>query len=174
MCCLVDTFRLSPLCQIIMVGLYSLCFFIQCESISPFVPPQSNPQSLYMQEALNQLLPSHTYGVVSGGDPAHITSLTHKQLKDFHAKHYHPSNARFSCPLLEMSHVLKTNLSSSPFVTPPPILLIGNQFALAFDFVGFRFFIIGELLPREPICNLVCLAISAKSGSLPMCVCIVG
>ncbi|GFS14839.1 presequence protease, mitochondrial [Elysia marginata] len=55
----------------------------------------SNSQSLYMQEALNELLPSHTYGVVSGGDPTHITSLTHEQLRDFHAKHYHPSNARF-------------------------------------------------------------------------------
>ncbi|GFN99728.1 presequence protease, mitochondrial [Plakobranchus ocellatus] len=55
----------------------------------------SNSQSLYLQEALNCLLPSHTYGVVSGGDPAHITSLTHQQLRDFHAKHYHPSNARF-------------------------------------------------------------------------------
>ncbi|KAI9775312.1 MAG: Mitochondrial presequence protease [Geoglossum umbratile] len=30
----------------------------------------------------------------SGGDPQKITDLTHKQLKEFHAEHYHPSNAK--------------------------------------------------------------------------------
>lgn len=30
----------------------------------------------------------------SGGDPQKITDLTYQQLKDFHASHYHPSNAR--------------------------------------------------------------------------------
>lgn len=30
----------------------------------------------------------------SGGDPAKITDLTYEQLKDFHAQHYHPSNAK--------------------------------------------------------------------------------
>lgn len=30
----------------------------------------------------------------SGGDPQKITDLTYEQLKDFHAKHYHPSNAK--------------------------------------------------------------------------------
>ncbi|CAL1536313.1 unnamed protein product [Lymnaea stagnalis] len=55
----------------------------------------SNSQSIYSQKALNSLLPSHTYGVVSGGDPEHIPELTYQQLKDFHATHYHPSNAKF-------------------------------------------------------------------------------
>ncbi|KZF24753.1 hypothetical protein L228DRAFT_267060 [Xylona heveae TC161] len=30
----------------------------------------------------------------SGGDPQKITDLTYQQLKDFHAEHYHPSNAK--------------------------------------------------------------------------------
>ncbi|KAK3684989.1 Metalloenzyme, LuxS/M16 peptidase-like protein [Podospora appendiculata] len=30
----------------------------------------------------------------SGGDPQKITDLTYQQLKTFHAKHYHPSNAK--------------------------------------------------------------------------------
>lgn len=30
----------------------------------------------------------------SGGDPRHITSLTYKNLKDFHTQNYHPSNAK--------------------------------------------------------------------------------
>ncbi|CAG5126010.1 unnamed protein product [Candidula unifasciata] len=55
----------------------------------------SNSQSIYQQEALNSLLPSHTYGVVSGGHPNDIPKLTYDQLKKFHATHYHPSNAKF-------------------------------------------------------------------------------
>lgn len=30
----------------------------------------------------------------SGGDPSKMTSLTYENLKDFHGKHYHPSNAK--------------------------------------------------------------------------------
>lgn len=55
----------------------------------------ADSQRLFMQKLQNGLLPSHTYGVVSGGDPLSIPSLTWQQLKDFHAYHYHPSNARF-------------------------------------------------------------------------------
>ncbi|XP_076452447.1 presequence protease, mitochondrial-like isoform X2 [Babylonia areolata] len=55
----------------------------------------SSSQSLFATAALNQLMPSHTYGVISGGDPKCIPDLTWAQLKDFHASHYHPSNSRF-------------------------------------------------------------------------------
>lgn len=55
----------------------------------------SSSQNIYSTAALNQLLPSHTYGICFGGDPKYIPDLTWKQLKDFHATHYHPSNARF-------------------------------------------------------------------------------
>ncbi|KAK3790235.1 hypothetical protein RRG08_066704 [Elysia crispata] len=46
----------------------------------------THPESLIIQEAQNGLLPSHTYGVFPRGDPAHITSLTHQQLQEAHAK----------------------------------------------------------------------------------------
>ncbi|KAG0714508.1 Presequence protease, mitochondrial [Chionoecetes opilio] len=55
----------------------------------------ADSQRLFMQKLLNGILPSHTYGVVSGGDPLVIPQLTWEQLKQFHAYHYHPSNARF-------------------------------------------------------------------------------
>ncbi|KAJ8299013.1 hypothetical protein KUTeg_023073 [Tegillarca granosa] len=55
----------------------------------------SSSQNIFMQAVQNKLIPDHTYGVVSGGDPAYITDLTWKQLKEFHSTHYHPSNAKF-------------------------------------------------------------------------------
>ncbi|WP_245844815.1 insulinase family protein [Noviherbaspirillum humi] len=41
------------------------------------------------------LLKGTTYEVESGGDPLEIPSLTHEALKQFHASHYHPSQAVF-------------------------------------------------------------------------------
>lgn len=55
----------------------------------------SNKDNIYCQAVENELLPSHTYGVVSGGEPSKITDLTWEHLKNFHASHYHPSNSRF-------------------------------------------------------------------------------
>lgn len=43
---------------------------------------------------MNNLLPDHTYGHVSGGWPLAIPRLTWEDLVEFHKKHYHPSNAR--------------------------------------------------------------------------------
>lgn len=40
------------------------------------------------------LYPDSTYGVNSGGDPKAIPDLSYEYFKDFHAKYYHPSNAR--------------------------------------------------------------------------------
>ena len=39
------------------------------------------------------LLPDHTYGFCSGGEPLSIPQLTWKELKDFHKDHFHPSKA---------------------------------------------------------------------------------
>ncbi|PSN47444.1 Presequence protease [Blattella germanica] len=55
----------------------------------------SENQSLFEQQLLNSILPSHTYGVVSGGDPLVIPNLTYEDLKAFHAKYYSPGNSRF-------------------------------------------------------------------------------
>ncbi|XP_067633018.1 presequence protease, mitochondrial [Eurosta solidaginis] len=54
----------------------------------------SENSSVFSQNLLNNLLPDHTYGFVSGGNPLEIPKLTHKNLVDFHSKYYHPSNAR--------------------------------------------------------------------------------
>ncbi|XP_065376298.1 uncharacterized protein isoform X8 [Macaca fascicularis] len=51
-------------------------------------------ERIFPQHLQNRLLPDHTYSVVSGGDPLCIPELTWEQLKQFHATHYHPSNAR--------------------------------------------------------------------------------
>ncbi|MGA2125267.1 MAG: insulinase family protein [Xanthobacteraceae bacterium] len=50
----------------------------------------------YMMERLSQasLFPDTPYGLDSGGDPRRIPDLTYQQLKAFHQRHYHPSNAR--------------------------------------------------------------------------------
>uniref|UniRef100_A0A8C4IA78 Pitrilysin metalloproteinase 1 n=1 Tax=Dicentrarchus labrax TaxID=13489 RepID=A0A8C4IA78_DICLA len=50
---------------------------------------------IYAQNLQNKLYPDHTYSVVSGGEPLAIPDLTWQQLRQFHATHYHPSNARF-------------------------------------------------------------------------------
>uniref|UniRef100_A0A672JUE7 Presequence protease, mitochondrial n=1 Tax=Salarias fasciatus TaxID=181472 RepID=A0A672JUE7_SALFA len=55
----------------------------------------SDNERLYIQHLQNKLYPDHTYSVVSGGEPLAIPDLTWEQLKQFHATHYHPSNARF-------------------------------------------------------------------------------
>ena len=41
------------------------------------------------------LYPTTTYGFNSGGDPDFIPDLTYADLKNFHKKYYHPSNAVF-------------------------------------------------------------------------------
>ncbi|KAG8013806.1 Presequence protease, partial [Nibea albiflora] len=55
----------------------------------------SDNESVYAQHLQNKLHPDHTYSVVSGGEPLAIPDLTWDQLRQFHATHYHPSNARF-------------------------------------------------------------------------------
>lgn len=54
----------------------------------------SSPDAVLNELSQRSLYPDITYGVDSGGDPKHITDLTFSQLKGFHEKFYHPSNAR--------------------------------------------------------------------------------
>ncbi|NUO81759.1 insulinase family protein [candidate division KSB1 bacterium] len=54
----------------------------------------SSPDRLLGEYSQQLLFPGHTYGVDSGGDPAHIPDLTWAQFKKFHEDYYHPSNAR--------------------------------------------------------------------------------
>jgi len=55
----------------------------------------SSPQQVMVRSLMEALYPSTTYRHNSGGDPAAIPHLTHDQLKAFHKRHYHPSNAFF-------------------------------------------------------------------------------
>ncbi|OED38291.1 peptidase M16 [Chromatiales bacterium (ex Bugula neritina AB1)] len=53
----------------------------------------SSPNARLMKQFSTALFPSITYHHDSGGDPAVIPDLSWEQLKAFHSKHYHPSNA---------------------------------------------------------------------------------
>nr|XP_018905366.1 PREDICTED: presequence protease, mitochondrial [Bemisia tabaci]XP_018905367.1 PREDICTED: presequence protease, mitochondrial [Bemisia tabaci] len=55
----------------------------------------SENNTIFEESLLNTLLPSHTYGVNSGGDPLVIPSLTLDKLRKFHSQYYHPTNSRF-------------------------------------------------------------------------------
>ena len=55
----------------------------------------SSPDQVMVRSILKALYPSTTYRYNSGGDPIEIPSLSHRQLKEFHRRHYHPSNAFF-------------------------------------------------------------------------------
>jgi Zn-dependent M16 (insulinase) family peptidase len=55
----------------------------------------SSPVSTLYQALTRELFPTITYHHNSGGDPERIPDLSYEQLKAFHARHYHPSNAVF-------------------------------------------------------------------------------
>jgi Zn-dependent M16 (insulinase) family peptidase len=53
----------------------------------------SSPDNLLGRHTQQSLFPDNSYGVDSGGDPAHIPDLTYQQFVEFHQKYYHPSNS---------------------------------------------------------------------------------
>jgi len=55
----------------------------------------SAPDQVMVRSLMNALYPDTTYRFNSGGDPEDIPSLTYEQLRAFHRRHYHPSNAFF-------------------------------------------------------------------------------
>jgi presequence protease len=55
----------------------------------------SSPYQVLVRSLMHALYPDTTYHHNSGGDPREIPRLTHDQLKTFHQRHYHPSNAFF-------------------------------------------------------------------------------
>lgn len=55
----------------------------------------ADSQQLFGRQLLSKLLPSHTYGICSGGLPEEIPNLSYEQLKEFHKTHYSPDNAKF-------------------------------------------------------------------------------
>jgi Zn-dependent M16 (insulinase) family peptidase len=71
----------------------------------------SSADQVMVRTIQKKLYPSTTYHYNSGGDPAEIPSLTYKQLKEFHRRHYHPSNGFFytygNLPLTESLAVIE-------------------------------------------------------------------
>ncbi len=55
----------------------------------------SDPSSLLSRRVGRHLYPTTTYRHNSGGEPSDIPALTWQQLRDFHARYYHPSNSWF-------------------------------------------------------------------------------
>ena len=55
----------------------------------------SSPVRRLWQTLQSALFPTITYHHNSGGEPAAIPDLSYAQLKQFHARHYHPGNAVF-------------------------------------------------------------------------------
>ncbi|MDQ4143261.1 MAG: insulinase family protein [Actinomycetota bacterium] len=55
----------------------------------------ANPVSILFRAAGKSLFPGLAYAHNSGGDPKEIPTLTWEGLREFHSKHYHPSNAYF-------------------------------------------------------------------------------
>ena len=70
----------------------------------------SSPREVLGRTLLSLLFPSTPYRHNSGGDPEVIPQLTHQQLKAFHHRYYHPSNAFFytygNLPLKEHLHFI--------------------------------------------------------------------
>ena len=58
----------------------------------------SQPDSIHYEDIQRYLFPDNNYAVNSGGDPEVIPDLTFDRFKEFHAKYYHPSNARCVLP----------------------------------------------------------------------------
>ena len=54
----------------------------------------SSPDSVYYRVVQQSLFPGNTYRHDSGGDPTQIPGLKFEEFQEFHAKYYHPSNAR--------------------------------------------------------------------------------
>lgn len=52
----------------------------------------SDPIRLIFHHIFGGLMPGSTYAHESGGDPKAIPDLSYEQFREFHQKHYHPSN----------------------------------------------------------------------------------
>ena len=76
----------------------------------------SSPVAQVAQSLQSNIFPTLTYHYNSGGDPEAIPQLDHQQLKNFHARHYHPSNALFmtfgSFPVEEHQQTFETEVLS--------------------------------------------------------------
>ncbi|KAK9873947.1 hypothetical protein WA026_002300 [Henosepilachna vigintioctopunctata] len=91
----------------------------------------SDNERILIQKIQNYILPDHTYGVVSGGDPMKIPDLTWDDLKTFHKNHYHPSNAKFfsygNFPLIPSLEYLNNEYLSKYSYSSPDHTVVASQ-----------------------------------------------
>lgn len=93
----------------------------------------NSPESRLYKELYKALLPNLPYRFNSGGDPEEIPNLTYQELKEFHAKYYHPSRCVFffygNLPLEgHLDFLESTILSHSTKVDPIPNLPLQPRF----------------------------------------------
>ncbi|MEN7972998.1 MAG: insulinase family protein [Verrucomicrobiota bacterium] len=93
----------------------------------------SSPDSMLMEASQQSLFPDTTYGLDSGGNPARIPDLTHKQFKAFHDSFYHPSNARIffygNDPVEERFAILEEYLKSFTKIEPESAIALQQPLA---------------------------------------------
>nr|XP_023024278.1 presequence protease, mitochondrial [Leptinotarsa decemlineata]XP_023024279.1 presequence protease, mitochondrial [Leptinotarsa decemlineata]XP_023024280.1 presequence protease, mitochondrial [Leptinotarsa decemlineata]XP_023024281.1 presequence protease, mitochondrial [Leptinotarsa decemlineata]XP_023024283.1 presequence protease, mitochondrial [Leptinotarsa decemlineata] len=91
----------------------------------------SENDNILGQKLQNLILPDHTYGVISGGDPKEIPDLTWNDLKKFHLEHYHPSNSRIysygNFPLLPSLEYIDSEYFSKYANSPPTHTKVPKQ-----------------------------------------------
>ena len=85
----------------------------------------SSSMRLFYEAGKQALYPDLVYSHISGGDPRKIPDLTYEDWKDFHARHYHPSNAYFytygDIPMEEIIAVYEDwVLKEFDKIAPPP------------------------------------------------------
>ncbi|VEN58844.1 unnamed protein product [Callosobruchus maculatus] len=91
----------------------------------------SENENIIGQKIQCSILPDHTYGVISGGDPKEIPNLSYGDLVKFHKEHYHPSNARFysygNFPLLPSLEYINNEYLSKYAYSPMTHTQVPNQ-----------------------------------------------
>ena len=82
--------------------------------------------SIVGEEMLHLLFPDTCYGVISGGDPAVIPTLTYEDFCDTYRRFYHPGNARFyldgDLPFEETLSLIDGYLSRPQTKLVPPVV----------------------------------------------------
>ncbi len=82
--------------------------------------------SIVGEEMLHLLFPDSCYGVISGGDPLVIPTLTYEDFCDTYRRFYHPGNARFyldgDLPFEETLALIDSYLSRPQTKLAPPVL----------------------------------------------------
>ena len=105
--------------------------------------------SIIGEEMLHLLFPDTCYGVISGGDPLVIPTLTYENFCATYHRFYHPGNARFyldgDLPFEETLALIEGYLSRPQTKLAPPVVTMQTPHAA----VGHNTYEIGENEPAE-------------------------